>query len=152
MRLMTIADVPAVLRIEQEVQHYPWTSGNFTDAINSGNLCFVAQTGDQIMAYAILMPGVDDAELLNIAVATAHQRKGVGRKMLLFILDQASTLGLQRTLLEVRATNLCAIALYRATGFCNIAIRRAYYRDASGSEDAIVMTLVNAQTNSGRMA
>ena len=38
MRAMTQADVDAVLAIEQAVQRFPWTRGNFADALNSGYL------------------------------------------------------------------------------------------------------------------
>lgn len=140
MRKMTIADVDAVLTIEQTVQAYPWTRGNFCDALESGYLCYVEETSEGMVAgYAVLMPGVDEAELLNMAVATVHQRKGLGSAMLIAMLKMANDMGLSRVLLEVRASNLAAMALYRSAGFKEVSVRRAYYRNANGSEDAIVM-------------
>ena len=41
MRAMTLADVDAVLSIELEVQAYPWTRGNFVDALSHGYVCCV---------------------------------------------------------------------------------------------------------------
>ena len=138
-RPMTTQDVEAVLAIEQSVQAYPWTRGNFTDALNSGYLCYVDQGAEKLRGFAILMPGVDEAELLNIGVALCHQRKGLGRYLLGRMFDVAASRRMQRIFLEVRASNTAAIALYRSAGFEQVGLRRGYYRNAAGSEDALVM-------------
>jgi len=140
MRAMTQDDVDAVLVIEQAVQRFPWTRGNFADALNSGYLCRVDETEEGgIRGYAILMPAADEAELLNIGVAQAEQRKGLGRAMLAEMLNLARAKQLRRVFLEVRSSNAAAIALYRSAGFNEIGIRRDYYQNTNGSEDALVM-------------
>lgn len=140
MRTMTQDDVDAVLAIEQAVQRFPWTRGNFADALNSGYLCRVDEAeGGGIRGYAILMPGVDEAELLNIGVVSAEQRKGLGRAMLAEMLAAAREKNMRRVFLEVRPSNIAAIALYRSAGFSETGMRRGYYQDANGSEDALVM-------------
>ena len=137
---MTISDVDEVLSIEQAIQVYPWTRGNFCDALESGYLCYVEETSDGMVAgYAVLMQGVDEAELLNMAVAAAHQRRGLGGALLTAMLKMANEMRLPRVLLEVRASNLAAMALYRSLGFVEISVRRDYYRNMNGNEDAIVM-------------
>jgi ribosomal-protein-alanine N-acetyltransferase len=73
MRAMTLADVDRVLHIEQTVQTYPWTCGNFTDALNHGYECRVYEQDEEIRAYGVLMQVLDEAELLNIAVAAGQQ-------------------------------------------------------------------------------
>lgn len=153
MRAMTLEDVDAVLAIEQAVQAYPWTRGNFIDALGHGYICRVEEDGGEIRGYAVLMPLLDEAELLNIGVAEAQQRRGLGRAMLLEMLDMACEWGRQakppiggcsqknmlRVFLEVRASNAAALALYRSSGFREIGVRRGYYQNSSGSEDAITM-------------
>ncbi len=139
MRPMTPGDVGAVLTIEQAVQRFPWTRGNFSDSLANGHLCRVDETEIGIRGYAILMPVVDEAELLTIGVAAAQQRKGLGRAMLLEMLKVARAKNMRRVLLEVRPSNLAAIALYRSAGFSEIGVRRAYYQNTNGSEDALVM-------------
>jgi len=139
MRAMTLADVDEVLRIEQSVQAYPWTRGNFIDALSHGDVCCVDELGGEIRGYAILRPVLDEAELLNIGVAAEQQHKGLGRAMLLEMLDMVCEKNMLRVFLEVRASNAAALALYRSTGFSEIGIRRDYYINASGSEDAITM-------------
>ncbi|MDP1644653.1 MAG: ribosomal protein S18-alanine N-acetyltransferase [Thiobacillus sp.] len=140
MRAMTQADVDAVLAIEQAVQRFPWTRGNFIDVLESGYVCRVNETDSgEIRGYAILMMAADEAELLSIGVAQAEQRKGLGRAMLGEILGAARERNLQRVFLEVHSSNVAAIALYRSAGFSEIGARRDYYRNADGCEDALVM-------------
>lgn len=139
MRPMTAADVDEVLSIERSVQGYPWTRGNFSDALSSGYLCLVDDAAGELRSFAVLMSGVDEAELLNVGVASKHQRNGLGRTMLAAMLGAASEKKMQRVFLEVRASNWRAIALYRSAGFLEIGLRRGYYRNDIGCEDALVM-------------
>jgi len=140
MRAMTQDDVDAVLAIEQAVQRFPWTRGNFADALNGGYICRVDETENGgIRGYAILMQAVDEAELLTIGVAAAQQCKGLGRAMLSGMLNAARDKNMQRVFLEVRPSNVAAIALYRSAGFNEIGVRRGYYQNTNGSEDAITM-------------
>ena len=139
MREMTLSDVAAVCSIEQQVQPQPWTAGNFTDALNCGYHCVLDEIDGVIVSYAVLMPVLDEAELLTIAVAPNQQRKGLGRLMLLDVLHWAQTQAIRKIFLEVRVSNLAAIALYRTTGFVEIGRRRGYYQHADGREDALLM-------------
>ena len=140
MRPMTQEDVDAVFAIEQAVQRFPWTRGNFADALNGGYICRVDETEDgKVRGYAILMPAADEAELLSIGVAAAQQRKGLGRAMLSEMLNEARAKQLHRVFLEVRPSNVAAVALYRSAGFREIGVRYSYYRNEDSNEDALVM-------------
>lgn len=139
MRPMTQADVDAVADIEQAVQPFPWTRGNFTDALESGYVCRVEEQDGEIRGYVILMPVYGEAELLNIGVVAAQQCRGLGRAMLRDMLEFARNGKMRRVFLEVRASNDAALALYRSAGFSEIGVRRGYYRNANFSEDAITM-------------
>ena len=139
MRPMTNADIDEVLRIEQAVQAYPWTRGNFTDALMNFYECSVDATSTGIRGYVIWMPILQEAELLNIGVAETWQRKGLGRAMLNGVLEAARKKSMRRVFLEVRASNAAAIALYHAVGFSRIGERRGYYQNANCSENALVL-------------
>ncbi len=143
LRGMSLADVDAVMRIEQHVHAYPWTRGNLTDALNSDCVCKVYEVGGELLGYFILMPAVDEMQLLDISIAAAHQRKGLGRKLLGEAMEMARGMNMRRMLLEVRSSNTAALGLYRAAGFREIGLRRGYYPSAAnGREDAIVMECV----------
>jgi len=139
LREMKFKDVDAVLAIENAVQHFPWTHGNFCDAINSGYLCRVDELDGVLRGYTILMPLIDEAELLTIGVAAKHQRKGLASAMLTEMLRVARDKKIQRVFLEVRQANLAAIVLYARAGFREIGKRCGYYKNAANTEDALVM-------------
>lgn len=136
---MTPDDVDAVLAIEQAVQAYPWTRGNFSDALACGYVCCVSTNDDEICGYAVMMPTADEAELLNIGVAATRQRKGTGRALLEEVLEYARSRKMRKIFLEVRPSNIAAIALYHCAGFSQIGIRRGYYRNTNSNEDAVTM-------------
>jgi ribosomal protein S18 acetylase RimI-like enzyme len=46
------------------------------------------------------------------------------------------------TFLEVRPSNLHAIALYQSVGFVQVGVRKGYYQAVGGREDALVLKLV----------
>ncbi|MFA7399204.1 MAG: ribosomal protein S18-alanine N-acetyltransferase, partial [Sideroxydans sp.] len=93
----------------------------------------------EMAGYAVMMLAVDEAELLDIAIDHEHQRKGIGHKLLEAMLSLARHENMRRMVLEVRASNQAAIALYRASGFEQIGLRRDYYPATNGREDAILM-------------
>jgi len=134
------SDIDSVLHIERQVHTHPWTRGNFSDALSSAYICKVAELDGKMIGYAVLMQGVDDAELLDIGIAAQNQRQGWGRQLLQAMLQLACELGKQRVVLEVRASNAAAIALYRNLEFIGIGLRRDYYPvENGGREDAILM-------------
>ncbi|MBI5891247.1 MAG: ribosomal protein S18-alanine N-acetyltransferase [Nitrosomonadales bacterium] len=140
LRDMTEADLDAVLRIEREVHAHPWTQGNFSDALRSKYLCKVYESeADGMLGYAVLMLAVDEAELLDIAIAARYQRRGWGGRLLEEMMALARRHGMRRAVLEVRASNAAAIILYRNAGFTDIGLRRDYYPAENGREDAILM-------------
>lgn len=136
---MTLADIDAVMQIEQQVHSHPWTRGNFKDSLVSGHICKVYADTQVIIGYAVMMPAVDEVDLLDIGIASNHQRKGLGKKLLNELLALAKELKFARMILEVRPSNIAALALYRSAAFSEIGLRHGYYPAQQGREDAIVM-------------
>ncbi len=139
LRAMTLADLDEVMRIEQAVHDYPWTRGNFADALASDYLCKVLVEQGEMLGFVVMMPAVDEMQLLDISIASAYQRKGWGRRLLAEAMHIARGMSMQRMLLEVRSSNAAAQGLYADAGFREIGIRRGYYQADNGREDAIVM-------------
>lgn len=136
---MTAADIDAVLAIETRVQVFPWTRGNFADALAAGYDGWVAREENELTGFAVLMRAIDEIHLLVIGIAPECQRAGRGRSLLDFVTGQARAGGMTRMLLEVRPSNAGAIAFYQHAGFVEIGRRRGYYPASVGREDAIVM-------------
>ena len=140
---MQVDDLPAVITIENSVYPYPWTRGNFLDSMYSGYQSWtVREASGAIAGYFLMMLAVDEAHLLNISVRRDLHGKGVGRMQLHKVVELARHAGMQSVLLEVRPSNLRALAIYEQFGFVRIGIRRGYYPAGEGCrEDAIVMRL-----------
>jgi tRNA threonylcarbamoyladenosine biosynthesis protein TsaB len=136
---MTADDIDAVLAIEERVQAFPWTRGNFADALAAGYDGWIARADAAVIGFAVLMRAVDEIHLLVIGIAPELQRGGRGRALLGFATMQAREAGMARMLLEVRPSNAAAIAFYKQAGFEEIGRRRGYYPASAGREDAIVM-------------
>ena len=142
LREMTLEDVDAVLAIERQVHTHPWSRGNFTDALAAHYLCQVVVVDNELAGYAVLMAGVDDAELLNIGIASQRQRQDYAQALLTALKLAAIEMKKQRLVLEVRASNASAISLYNRVGFKQIGLRRGYYLTENKREDAILMGLI----------
>ncbi len=83
---------------------------------------------------------VGEAHILNISVDPAEQKQGVGRKMLEHLISIARGKA-ESVFLEVRPSNIHAIALYEDMGFNEIGVRKGYYPAEHGREDAIMLAL-----------
>lgn len=143
LREMTHEDIEAVMHIERSIYPWPWTRGNFSDSLDSGYLCAVAELEGAMAGYAVMMFVPYEAHLLTIGIAQEFQRQGWGSALLGALLARAREAGAERILLEVRPSNAPALALYRRNGFTQIGLRRGYYpADNKGREDAIVMECI----------
>lgn len=140
-RRMRAADLPDVAQLEKSLYAFPWSLGNFRDSVNAGYDCWVVTHGEAVIGYAVLMIALDEAHLLNFAVAAEWQNQGIGRGFLDHMVQVAKQAGCLIVYLEVRPSNLPARHLYRAAGFQQIAIRPDYYPAVSGREDALFLGL-----------
>jgi ribosomal-protein-alanine N-acetyltransferase len=138
-RPMREADVPAALLVDQASYAFPWTAGNFIDSIHAGYHCWVYEVGHEAIGHAVMMSVFDEAHLLNIAISPNWQRQGLGAALLQYVLQQARHAQIKTLYLEVRPSNTTAIRLYNRNGFEGFAIRKGYYPDKQGREDALVM-------------
>ena len=136
---MTSEDVDEVLATEIQVQVHPWTRGQFHDSLAAGHAMWVMSKDDALVGYAVTMNVVDEVHLLNIGVPTELQGKGHGSALLSYIIELAWHSSAKRVLLEVRVSNMAALALYARCGFKEIGRRKSYYAAFDGREDAIVM-------------
>jgi [ribosomal protein S18]-alanine N-acetyltransferase len=140
-RPMRVADLDAVLTIEQGIYSHPWTPGHFRDSLHAGYSCWVMECAGYLAGYGVLMIGVSEAHLLNLSVAADWQGQGLGRSLLHHFIAIARGCDAQRIFLEVRPSNEAARWLYADTGFRELYVRRGYYPAGAGREDAILMGL-----------
>ncbi|MGE3919692.1 MAG: ribosomal protein S18-alanine N-acetyltransferase [Gammaproteobacteria bacterium] len=140
-RPMTEADFKEVVALENMVQHAPWTVVSFKDCLKPPNYAFVLELEEHAIGFGVISvtSQIEEAQIMNIAVAPEYQKQGLGKKMLLFLIDLAKQHHIKNLFLEVRKSNKGAFDLYTRLGFNEIGIRKQYYRLKRGREDAIIM-------------
>jgi ribosomal-protein-alanine N-acetyltransferase len=141
-RKMTAEDVPAVAELDRMSFSLPWPERSFVFEVTSNPAarCLVAQDEQgRIVGMLVLWLIVDEAHIATIASHPDFRMRGIGARILTEALRVARAEGAQRALLEVRAGNEAAQAMYRKFGF-EVAGRRPHYYKDNG-EDAILMTL-----------
>lgn len=137
LRDMTEGDLSTVLVIEETSFPSPWTRASFLHELRSSHSHLtVAEQQGEVVGYMCCWYVADEVHILDIAVRSESRRQGVGERLLHSALDVGQRKGAQSAHLEVRRSNLPAIALYGKFGFRQVAIRRGYYSDG---EDALLM-------------
>ncbi len=138
---MTARHLPAVAELERVCfPADPWSEALYWAALDNPAVAVLLALGEDgaLLGYAVLSTVLDEGNLDNIAVAPDCRRRGVA-DALLSALTAFGRAHLACLMLEVRASNGPAIALYEKHGFQAVGRRKNYY-DAP-REDAILMTL-----------
>nr|WP_298892011.1 ribosomal protein S18-alanine N-acetyltransferase [uncultured Acinetobacter sp.] len=137
-RIMQASDIDTVCRIEQQVQFHPWTASQFADSVERYQSTVVEQDGE-ILGFCIMQKVLDEANLLLMAIDPKYQGQGLGTTMLNDAITRLGSACVQ-IFLEVRESNLSAIALYEKVGFHQIDLRKNYYPAPNHQkEHAVIM-------------
>jgi len=137
LRPFVASDLPAVLEIERRSFPSPWKPEVFLGELqNPYARLVVAERERRVVGYFCRWLVADEVHILDIAVHPAQRGCGIGKVLLQEILAEARGCGACSASLEVRVSNLPAIALYHSSGFSQVAIRRQYYENG---EDALLM-------------
>ena len=132
----------------------PWSAEDFSDLLGTPGAFLVTLPPSSLQKYAIQpdhpalpLPAfalgrtvLEEAELLTLAVDPDHQRQGLGQACLQAFEAEAAEQGAERLFLEVAATNLAAIALYRVNGWSEDGVRSGYYNVENRRVDAILFS------------
>lgn len=102
-------------------------------------IALVARHGMQRVGFALMDVGEQRAHLILMAVYPAYQRRGVGQRLVAWMLESATVAGVTTVSVELRAENRAAYALYRKLGFEETSRLAGYYR---GRETAVRMIRV----------
>src|SRR5690242_14829095 len=88
------------------------------------------------VGFAVMRFGDERAHLILLAVEAMHQRRGVARRMVDWLVESAIVAGMTSVHVELRAGNGAAFAFYRSLGFVETFRVPGYYR---GRETAVRM-------------
>ncbi|CBL44502.1 Ribosomal-protein-alanine acetyltransferase [gamma proteobacterium HdN1] len=140
-REMRARDLSEVLQIEQDSTAHPWTEALFVSCLEGDYLNRVLLENGQIIAFLVASVAVGECTILNICCAPSARRKGAASKLLRQVFKESIRLNAECAFLEVRRSNLGAIALYAGMGFEQVGVRKNYYPAVDGREDALVYRL-----------
>jgi [ribosomal protein S18]-alanine N-acetyltransferase len=139
---MDLEDIPGVMEIEERSFPIPWNESSFRYELTENPYAslFVARlpVPPGIIAFAGVWVVDDEMRVNNLAVHPLWRSRGVGSKLLRYLLDFAADQGCRTATLEVRPSNEPARRLYQSAGFLEVGRRKQYYTDTR--EDALVMS------------
>ena len=131
-------DVDEVFQIESKVFADPWSKQAFlSDLKNNFAHPLVARFEKKVAAYASIYEAADEMEIGNLAVAPDFHQRGIGTKLLEYIVKLAAETHKRLLILEVRPSNTPAYNLYKKFGFKVAGKRKYYYHKPV--EDALIM-------------
>lgn len=136
MRSATVDDAVALAQLDAQCNPSAWTIAQFTSACQSDNVYLLETDDGELQGLIVWQTILDEMELHLIATAPEYRRQGLASQLLTLMMQMAQSQAISRILLEVRASNVGAQALYVQHGFSEIARRKNYY---GGVEDAIIM-------------
>ena len=129
----------AVAALEGEVFAHPWSEASLELLCTDTAIGFVVMDGTRAAAYGGMMCVAGEGQITNIATSPDHRRQGLAAKVVEALVNTARERGFYEISLEVRESNLPAIALYEKFGFAAVGKRPRFY--TSPVEAAIVMVL-----------
>jgi ribosomal-protein-alanine N-acetyltransferase len=155
----TIQALPDILQIEEACFSTPWTrkmleaelSGNpFAHFLVARQVPPLGEVGSiSIIGYLCFWVVFEEVRLMNLAVIESMRHKGMAKALVIQALKVGLAQAAMRAVLEVRASNHAAHALYRSLGFRDVTTRPTYYTNPI--EDALLMELDPIVSEPGRL-
>ena len=135
---MQAAHVRQIAALERDCFSDPWSERSFLSELeNPLSLWLVALDGEAVLGYAGSQAVLDEADIMNVAVAPSARRQGLGRALMLALERALAARGVATLALEVRASNAPAQALYASIGYEPVGRRKNYYFHPT--EDALIL-------------
>ncbi len=134
-RPFEVDDIPAVAALEAANQPQPWTEGILEDELAADNRSYLIAEDDGVSGFAGVMVVGEEAHVANLLVAEEARRRGVGKALMLGLVEAALEMGARHLTLEVRSKNEAALSFYAHFGLAPVGVRRGYY----GDDDALIM-------------
>ena len=136
---MTERHIKEVVQIEKVSFPTPWPRQTFEFEILYNELAeyLVALDGRKVVGYGGMWMVLNEAHITNLAVHPQYRGIGIGRMLMLSLMQRAVSLDADRMTLEVRPSNGPARDLYHSLVFMECGLRKGYYQD--NNEDAIIM-------------
>ena len=135
---MNATHVPQVAELERLCFADPWSEKSVASELdNKWALWLVAVEDDRVTGYIGSQTSIDETDVMNVAVHPDCRRRGIAEMLINALVAELKNRGSHALMLEVRASNAPAIALYEKLGFSQVGCRKNYYRNPK--EDALIL-------------
>ena len=135
---MKACHVTQVAQLEKICFSDPWSEKSVASELEN-KLAFwlVAVEGETVAGYVGSQTVCEETDMMNVAVHPDYRRQGIAEDLIVSLLENLKEQGSHSLTLEVRASNVPAIALYEKLGFAEVGRRKNYYRNPK--EDALIL-------------
>ena len=142
-----LAMVEAVAAMEAVIQRQePWSNQTLNELLEQDSIQLMImnnRANDKIVGYCLYQVLFEQAEILRIGTHPSYQRQGIASQIFAKLNEVLETQQVEALLLEVRADNTAAIALYEQQGFTVVHRRKGYYQlSHQPAVDALIMQLI----------
>ncbi|WP_425415996.1 ribosomal protein S18-alanine N-acetyltransferase [Pseudoalteromonas qingdaonensis] len=122
--------------IERACHSHPWSEKLMRSCLSGRYFCTGIFNDTKLLGFYVAEQAGPDITLMDICVAPSEQGQGLGKVLMQSLCDAALARNAELLFLEVRESNVAAIALYEGCGFIANGVRKKYYPDG---EDATLM-------------
>ena len=136
--LMDRSHVAKIAELEKICFSDPWSENSIASELeNRLSLWVVAVDSGVLAGYVGSQTVLGWADMMNIAVAPEYRRQGIGERLVEELIRRLRENDVSCLTLEVRVSNLGAIAMYTKLGFAQVGLRPKYYHNPR--EDALIL-------------
>lgn len=136
--LMSETHIPEIAELETMCFADPWSHNSIASELtNPLSLWLIAMEEERVVGYIGSQTVMGETDMMNVAVHPEYRRNGIARALIEALVLALKQRGSCSLTLEVRSSNIAAIALYESIGFTEAGRRRNYYRNPR--EDALIL-------------
>ncbi len=96
--------------------------------------------GEKLIGYGAFWLLMEEAHVTHVAVDECFRGQGLGKELMVHLIQHASDCGARFMELECRRGNAVALSMYHKLGFLRVGFKKNYYPDTN--EDAVVFALI----------
>lgn len=138
---MDSSHIDMLASLEKQCFSSPWSVTSLAEELENPVAYFlVALFGDEAVGYIGVQEIVGECYITSIAVALEYRRNGIAQALLTVAETGAKERSCDFITLEVRPSNMAAIALYEKNGYEVTGERKNFY--TKPLENALIMTKI----------
>lgn len=135
---MKAEHVPQVAQLEKLCFADPWSERSIaTELTTPWSFWVVAVDDGLVVGYVGSQSSYEQADIMNVAVHPDWRGRGIAESLITYLIKELRSQSCMALMLEVRASNAPALALYKKLGFHQVGLRKNYYRNPK--EDALIL-------------